>query len=595
MLQGMQPTADLDGSGGRFAILRTQSEHTSELDNSKSSKRRRRKSAKANLESTDSSEEPSALVHESSGSSTSFAKPPLKPISEAAVLRSNSAEPASALEATSLQSSLRQDRQTAEDVLTRTTRRPHMSLSFQESRPVNEDCLSASFRLPPQGATVSAQQPDDQPQSFAQYLQAELYPEAVYPTPDVIFRQTERDRVYNAIAYVPYQLERLLWYGLLLCCNSFMATFTLLPLRFARAVSCLVRQLGRKGGCSLKGDQLFDIICVGIFACTVLFLKHLNAGAIYFWIKDLTQEFLKLQVIYTAVEMFDKILCSFGVDTLEALSGTCTLYASSTSHSRRQLRHLVSDSLVALVIVVMHGTIIMCQGMAFSVAMNSKRSSALVALLIASNFVEIKGTVMKRFDSSKLFKLACQDVVERFHLLISLLFVLVEEMDNSGHWLPNQDLLWQCGQIFLAEVAIDVAKHAVVGKFNEIRPGVYREFMKDVCERVIASQSHTVHSVMDFEPFGPAGLFLRVTLTFIVIRSEPLSELSLYQWVFRCCTCLLSWGLLCSVCAALGFLLKRLAHLYMQHYDDWYNAKPGRGLNMRTERLGSENNLGKQE
>ena len=54
----------------------------------------------------------------------------------------------------------------------------------------------------------------------------------------------------------------------------------------------------------------------------------------------------------------------------------------------------------------------------------------------------------------------------------------VEEMDNRGHWLPNQDLLWQCGQIFLAEVAIDVAKHAVVGKFNEIRPGVYREFMK---------------------------------------------------------------------------------------------------------------------
>lgn len=119
--------------------------------------------------------------------------------------------------------------------------------------------------------------------------------------------------------------------------------------------------------------------------------------------------------------------------------------------------------------------------------------------------------------------------------------------------------------------------------------------LQDVCERVIASQSHNIHSVMDFEPFGPAGLFLRVTLTFIVIRSEPLSELSLYQWVFRCCACLLSWGLLCSVCAALGFLLKRLAHLYMQHYDDWYNAKSGRGLNMRTDRLGSENNLGKQE
>lgn len=57
----------------------------------------------------------------------------------------------------------------------------------------------------------------------------------------------------------------------------------------------------------------------------------------------------------------------------------------------RQFRHLVSDSIVAMLIVLMHGAVIMCQGMAFSVAMNSKRSSAVIALLIASNFVEIKG------------------------------------------------------------------------------------------------------------------------------------------------------------------------------------------------------------
>ena len=76
----------------------------------------------------------------------------------------------------------------------------------------------------------------------------------------------------------------------------------------------------------------------------------------------------------------------------------------------------------------------------------------MISLLLVVTFLEVEGSVTG----------CCQ----------------VEEMDNSGHWLPNQDLLWQCGQIFLAEVAIDVAKHAVVGKFNEIRPGVYREFMK---------------------------------------------------------------------------------------------------------------------
>lgn len=118
--------------------------------------------------------------------------------------------------------------------------------------------------------------------------------------------------------------------------------------------------------------------------------------------------------------------------------------------------------------------------------------------------------------------------------------------------------------------------------------------LQDVCERVIASQSHNIHSVMDFEPFGPAGLFLRVMLTFIVIRSEPLSELTVHQWIFRCCACMISWGALCAVCAGLGFLLKRLAYMYMHHYDERYNAKAGRGL-MRTERLASENNLGKQE
>lgn len=46
--------------------------------------------------------------------------------------------------------------------------------------------------------------------------------------------------------------------------------------------------------------------------------------------------------------------------------------------------------------------------MAFSVAMNSKRSNAIVALLIASNFAEIKGVVLKRFDPRRLLILSFQ-------------------------------------------------------------------------------------------------------------------------------------------------------------------------------------------
>jgi len=45
--------------------------------------------------------------------------------------------------------------------------------------------------------------------------------------------------------------------------------------------------------------------------------------------------------------------------------------------------------------------------MVFAVTMNSKRN-ALLALMIATNFVELKGQVYKRTDTNKLWALACQ-------------------------------------------------------------------------------------------------------------------------------------------------------------------------------------------
>ena len=51
----------------------------------------------------------------------------------------------------------------------------------------------------------------------------------------------------------------------------------------------------------------------------------------------------------------------------------------------------MADAALVGCLMSLHGALLLCQGMAFSVAMNSKRSHALVALLIASNFMEIKG------------------------------------------------------------------------------------------------------------------------------------------------------------------------------------------------------------
>ena len=91
------------------------------------------------------------------------------------------------------------------------------------------------------------------------------------------------------------------------------------------------------------------------------------------------------------------------------------------------------------------------------------------------------GTIFKRFDPSKLFILVGQDVTERFHLLLTMVFVAVEEMDNSGLSSPSPELLRRCAYIFGAEIIIDIVKHAVLTKLNDIRPAVYQRFMKVRC------------------------------------------------------------------------------------------------------------------
>ncbi len=436
-------------------------------------------------------------------------------------------------------------------------------------------------------------------QSLGAYLAAELHPGPSYPTTDVIWGQSERDRVYNALLAVPYQLERLLWLGTAVCMDSFLSVFTLLPLRvvgaLGTAVLCFLQWItpsGTDGSGSnsnnmnslqgggkknknqgdvpssrkkraLRGDQIYDLLCALMFAFVVTFLWRLKAGSIYYWVKDLTQEFLKLSVLQTALELSDKICCSFLVDVLEALAASCTALAAQPQWSNSHAFNVMSDAAVALTLLTAHGATLMAQALVFGVAMNSQKNT-LLALLIASNFTEIKGTVLKRFDPTKIFVLASQDVVERFHLIIVLAFVLVEEMSGTGAALPSARLLGQVGYVLLAEVVIDVTKHAVLGKFNEIRPGVYREFTKDLCEQLSTAQSHTAHRLVGFEPFAPAALFFRVILSYVVMRREDPGAMSAVRGVMAV---VLAWAALAIFKLGLGYLVKRGAVRYLGRYE----------------------------
>lgn len=58
-----------------------------------------------------------------------------------------------------------------------------------------------------------------------------------------------------------------------------------------------------------------------------------------------------------AVCTASQILSNFGVDVLEALSSTCTLYTQSSIG----LMQLLSDLLVAFLLITAHGSVLMCQ------------------------------------------------------------------------------------------------------------------------------------------------------------------------------------------------------------------------------------------
>jgi hypothetical protein len=145
--------------------------------------------------------------------------------------------------------------------------------------------------------------------------------------------------------YVPYQLERLMWIGTLLCVASFLvrtsrppasrsrpsfhtschnppssppspthptnpqASLTLLPLRCLRALYNVATSRGRPdSGCRLlPGHQLYDVIASALLVAAAACLTLLRPGLIYYWMKDITSEFLKIHVLFNALEILDKV------------------------------------------------------------------------------------------------------------------------------------------------------------------------------------------------------------------------------------------------------------------------------------------------
>ncbi|KAF1982141.1 DUF747-domain-containing protein [Aulographum hederae CBS 113979] len=487
------------------------------------------------------------------------------------------------------------------------------------------------------------------PLSIPTYLQLELSTDK--PSPLYIHRSATADYPYESIEvkferlknflFLPVHLEQVIIFGVLACLDSFLHTFTILPLRFLNALFIFAlwwvrngyketkdlgtfiylglgrlwerrraradgtvseppsrpqsrrpshtdilpappltarenritlpatQDLSRKSSKSshirhrrtrstpstLKSSHKADLLKGALIIASCAVLMRFDASRMYHNIRG--QAAIKLYVIYNVLEISDRLFASVGQDILEVLLSDSTLSRNADGRSK-VFRPLVLF-LLALAYNCIHATSLFYQVITLNVAVNSY-SNALIVLLLSNQFVEIKGSVFKKFEKENLFQLACADVVERFQLCLMLIIIAMRNIVEVGGFtislassfvagptntgsstssgfeanataaprfttsiIPQAftilpPLLGQVLAPFLlvlgSEMLVDALKHAYISKFNNISPrALYGRFLdvlaKDYYAHAFADQNLTKRLGLPVLPL--ACLFIRAS------------------------------------------------------------------------------------
>ncbi|XP_036335855.1 protein TAPT1 homolog [Rhagoletis pomonella] len=402
-------------------------------------------------------------------------------------------------------------------------------------------------------------------------------------------RYTARRQKIYSFMRIPRDLERFIVYGIMQCADSFLYIHTFLPVRFTLAMwgllsrpiaSCL--GLRRRTQRLLTPAEICDLLKGTIWiACTLLMLS-VDTNRVYHIIKS--QSIIKLYIFYNMIEVGDRLLSAFGQDTIDALFWTAT----EPKNSKREHFGLVTHIVFALIYVLLHSFLIMFQATTLNVAVNSN-NKGLLTIMISNNFVELKGSVFKKFDKNNLFQLTCSDVRERFHLAVLLFIVMIQTMKEFD-WSLNQFCVMvpDCIAVLVTEVLIDWIKHAFITRFNEIPEYIYREYTTSLAydmtqtrqKHAFSDHSDLVARRMGFIPF-PLGVVL------IKAIYSAVSFNNFAAWILFGLAYMFVLGLrICLTICALGKACK----LMKEHQDEKNNSTPSSVTNAPT--VGSSSAFG---
>ncbi|XP_068449007.1 transmembrane anterior posterior transformation protein 1 homolog isoform X2 [Clinocottus analis] len=341
-----------------------------------------------------------------------------------------------------------------------------------------------------------------------------------------------RERVYTCMR-IPKELEKLMTFGFFLCVDAFLYVFTLLPLRVLLAVLRLITLpcYGFSGSRLLQPAQVCDVLKGLIMVLCFSMMHYVDYSMMYHLIRG--QSVIKLYIIYNMLEVADRLFSSFGQDILDALYWTAT----EPKERKRDSIGVIPHFFMAVFYVFLHAILIMVQASTLNVAFNSHNKS-LLTIMLSNNFVEIKGSVFKKFEKNNLFQMSNSDIKERFTSYVLLLIVCLRNMEQFS-W--NPDHLWVLfPDVFIvvtSEVAVDIIKHAFITKFNDITADVYSEYRASLAFELVSSRqknactdySDSVARRMGFIPLPLAVLLIRVVMSSVKVQGA----LS-YTCVFLC-------------------------------------------------------------
>ncbi|KAK3924361.1 Protein TAPT1-like protein [Frankliniella fusca] len=378
-----------------------------------------------------------------------------------------------------------------------------------------------------------------------------------------------REKVYSFMK-IPREVEKFMTYGFFQCADSFLFVYTFLPMRFIMAfLSLLTRPLSSCFGVSrqirtrsiLAPAEICDLLKACILISCSMLMFYIDTSMMYHLIKS--QSVIKLYIFYNMLEVGDRLFSAFGQDTIDALFWTAT----EPRDRRREHLGVIPHLFFAVAYsTVLHSLLVLCQATTLNVAINSN-NKALLTIMMSNNFVELKGSVFKKFDKNNLFQVSCSDVRERFHLFV-LLFIVVLQTMREYSW--KEERLWvlvpDCLMVLVAEVLVDWIKHAFITRFNELKVDVYRDYTISLAydmaqtrqKHAFSDHSDLVARRMGFIPLPLGVVMVRVLAQALNIESA--ASISLFALGYFCVT---SFRILISV-----VILGKACDLINQHRLD---------------------------